>query len=332
MTFRPEHYFQTRNERWEASRKQDITKYKEMVTVTEKKDKTLTYLHNCNSGDLVGALAGLREIFRAYGKKAVICQVLDFPGHYMPGLIHSVKNEAGVQVTFNRKMFDMMYPLLMTQEYIADFQIYGDQKIDIDLTIIRESEIVENPGDVLPKAVIKAKQFVNIPHMALPGWTMVAYPTMACDISKPWVSVPDGDDSISPYILVNRTERYQTGKIDYSFLKNHDNEVLFVGTEMEHGKFCKQFKLDFPRLKVDNFLDLAQAMKSCRFFLGNQSFPWNLANAMGVPRILEMCAYAPNCQPFVGQDNYGFLHQVPLEYYFQMLYNKTAIPKEQPVV
>src|SRR3954471_9043462 len=94
--------------------------------------KTITYLHNCNSGDLICALPGMREIYRKYGKKAIICQVLDMPGHYMPGLIHSVKNETGVQVTFNQKMFDMMRPLLLAQEYIEDFQIYTDQTIDID--------------------------------------------------------------------------------------------------------------------------------------------------------------------------------------------------------
>lgn len=291
--------------------------------------KTLTYLHNCNSGDLIGALAGIREIYRKYGKKAIICQLLDFPGHYMPGLIHSVKDAKGEQVTMNQKMFDMLRPLLLSQEYVEDFQVYVDQKIDIDLTIIRESVLCDEDNPDKAPQVIAAKQFVNIPYMALPGWLMIAYPNMACDLSEPWIAVPDGDNGFPEYILVNRTERYQTKNIDYAFLKEYDNEILFTGTEKEHGIFCKEFKLDIPRLIVDDFLELAQALKSCRFMLGNQSFPWNLANAMGVPRILEMCAIAPNCQPNVGKDNYGFLHQVPLEYHFFELYNKKAVVVRQ---
>lgn len=294
--------------------------------------KNLTYLHNCNSGDLICSLPGIREAYRKYGKKAILCQVLDMPGHYVPGLIHSVKDDGGVQVTFNQKMFDLMHPLLLAQEYIEDFQVYIDQKIDIDLTIIRESVIgTKEEPEAKPHTVIAAKQFVNIPNMALPGWTMLAYPPMACDISEPWIATSDGDDSISGYILINRTERYQNAKIDYSFLKKFETELLFTGTETEHAKFCKAFKLDFPRLQIDNFLDLAMAMKSCCFFMGNQSFPWNLANAMGVPRILEMCYYAPNCQPFVGKDNYGFLYQVPLEYFFEELYKKKAAQIKQPI-
>jgi hypothetical protein len=292
--------------------------------------KVLTYLHNCNSGDLICALPGIREAYRKYGKKAVICQVLDMPGHYMPGLIHSVKDGKGEQVTMNQRMFDMLKPLLLAQDYIEDFQVYLDQKIDIDLTIIREWVIgTEEEPDAKPHTVIPAKQFVNIPNMALPGWTMLAYPNMACDLSEPWISVPDGDQQFPEYILFNRTQRYMNEKIDYSFLKKYDNEILFTGTEVEHWKFCTDFKLNFPRLIIDDFLELAQVMKSCRFFVGNQSFPWNLANAMGIPRILEMCSYAPNCQPFIGKDNLGFLHQVPLEYDFDLLYEKKAAPDRQ---
>lgn len=293
--------------------------------------KTLTYLHNCNSGDLICSLAGIREAYRKYGKKAILCQVLDMPGHYIPGLIHSVKDKTGIQVTFNQKMFDLMRPLLLAQDYIEDFQVYTDQHIDIDLTIIRESVIgTKEEPDAKPHTVIPAKQFVNIPNMALPGWTMLAYPPMACDITEPWISASDGDASIAGYILINRTERYKNAKIDYSFLKKYESELLFTGTEIEHGKLCQEFKLDFPRLQIDNFLDLAMAMKSCRFFVGNQSFPWNLANAMGIARILEMCHYAPNCQPFVGKDNYGFLYQVPLEYFFEELYQKKTALSERP--
>jgi len=287
--------------------------------------KTLTYLHNCNAGDLICALAGIKEAYRKYGKKAIICQQLDIPGNYMPGLVHSVKDDNGVQVTMNRKMFDMVRPLLLAQEYVEDFQVYTDQKIDIDLTIIREWVDASTPD--APVRIRKPQQFVGIPNGALPGWTMLAYPVMACDISQPWIEVPLGVSLVGA-ILINRTERYKNNSINYHFLKDYENNLVFVGTEQEHLTFCREFKLDFPRLVVDNFLELAQTMQQCRFFLGNQSFPWNLANAMGVPRILEMFAQAPNCQPFVGPDNYGSFHQLPIQYFFEELYNKKAAPMD----
>lgn len=294
---------------------------------------TKNYLHNTNAGDLICALPGMREIYRKTGKKAVIYQLLDMPGHYMEGLIHSVKDDKGVQVTMNQKMFDFLRPLLLSQEYVEDFKVFvGGTLIDVDLTVIREWVYYDPDTPQNIRRVMPGQQFVNIPHMALPGWLMLAFPPMACDISEPWIEVDVlvGNLQVLDKILVNRTERYHRSGISYSFLKKYESDLLFTGTEKEHWEFLKAFKLDFPRLEIDNFLELAQIMKTCRFFLGNQSFPWNLANAMGVPRILEMFAQAPNCQPFVGKDNYGFLHQVPLEYYFELLYNKQAAPIRQP--
>ena len=80
--------------------------------------------------------------------------------------------------------------------------------------------------------------------------------------------------------------------------------------------------LSIPRIELNNFLELTQYIKGCRFFMGNQSMAWNLANAMGKARIIEMCQFAPNCQPFVGEHNYGFYHQEALNYYFKYLTEK----------
>lgn len=294
-------------------------------------NKTITYLHSCNAGDLIGAMAGMKEVHRKYGKKAIVYQQIDIPGHYMQGLVHSVKDDKGTQVTMNQKMFNMLRPLLLSQEYVEDFQIYIDQKIEIDLTVIREWLDYDTDTPEIPPKVRAGKQFVNIPNGALPGWTMLAYPPMACDLSKPWIALSEKavEDAAYGLILINRTERYQVKNMDYRFLKPYESELLFIGTEREHTLFCREFKLNFGRLEVENFLELAHILKACRFFMGNQSFPWNLANAIGVPRILEMFAQAPNCQPFVGEDNFGAYQSLPLEYYFQDLYKRKAAPKEQ---
>lgn len=290
--------------------------------------KTISYLHNCNAGDLIGAMAGMREIYRKHGKKAIIYQQIDIPGHYMQGLVHSVKDDNGVQVTMNQKMFDMLRPLLLSQYYVQDFLVYAGQKIEIDLTEIREALVADDIHPENPPKLTPPKRFVNIPNGALPGWTMLGYPPMACDLSEPWISVPDGEEFQGSYIFVNRTERYRNEKVKYSFLEKY-GDLVFTGTEREHLRFCKEAGFAFPRLEVDTFLELAQYLKKCQFFIGNQSFPWNLANAMGIPRVLEMFVFAPNCQPFIGKDNYGSYRPDHLEYYVDILHNRKAAPKEQ---
>jgi ADP-heptose:LPS heptosyltransferase len=55
-----------------------------------------------------------------------------------------------------------------------------------------------------------------------------------------------------------------------------------------------------PRLhyaECSDFLQLARVVKSARLFIGNQSFPYALAEALKVPRILEVCPLYPVVTP-----------------------------------
>ena len=176
--------------------------------------------------------------------------------------------------------------------------------------------------------VIRGKTFVNLPNGALQAWIIYAFPDLAFDLSRAWITL-DGKcpqkikKQVSGKIILNFTERYRNQIIDYFFLKNYSNDLIFAGTEREHWLFCNRWQLNIPRLEINNFLELGYALKESRFLLANQSANWNLAEAMKTPRILEVCQYAQNCQPMVGENSYGFFHQVAIEYYFKRLYNET---------
>jgi hypothetical protein len=163
-----------------------------------------------------------------------------------------------------------------------------------------------------------------MPHLALQSWYTFAFPDLVWDLSKSWIDVPreNIDDKFKNKILLNFTDRYRNQFIDYYFLQKHQSDLLFCGTENEYFQFCKKWDLDIPHLKVNNFLDLAIVFMNAKFFLGNQSFCWNLNRAMNLPSILEVFPLAPNCIPFFGNKNYGFYHQNALEYYFNKLINK----------
>ena len=259
----------------------------------------ITFGHRCNSGDVIAAMAGIKEVCIKMGEKAIIYQRLNWPGDYYKGAVHPVVHE-GQQVCLNKEMFDLLRPLIISQDYIEDFVVFDNQKFTVDLDIIRD------------------KCFVNIPHQMIQSWIMLAYPDMACDLSKPWIKVED-NPILSGVGVINYTERYRNNNIDYSFLKKYESRVVFAGTEKEYGLFYRKWDLNIPFLGTDNFLDLAKCLKGAKFFAGNQSFCWNLANAMGVPRILEICSWAANCQPFVGEKNFGYYHQGAAEYYFERL-------------
>lgn len=261
--------------------------------------------HFCNPGDAVASLAGLKAYYESTGNKIIFCQQLNIPANYYSGAVHGTTDSTGTMVCMNDKIWDMLKPLLLSQEYIHSVEEYTGQDVLIDIDVIRK------------------QTFVNIPHGQIQAWIMYAFPDLAYDLSKPWVSLPDSDlpiiNEVKDKIIINFTERYRNGHISYYFLRKYKHRLIFAGTEREHLLFVNRWKIDMPRLQVNNFLELAYALKNCKFLLCNQSFSWNVAEAMKTPRLLEICEYAPNCMPFIGEKSYGFLHQSGVEYYADIL-------------
>jgi ADP-heptose:LPS heptosyltransferase len=52
--------------------------------------------------------------------------------------------------------------------------------------------------------------------------------------------------------------------------------------------------VDIPWKETPTFLDLARLIAGCRLFVGNQSVAYVLAQALLVPRIVELWPLSPN--------------------------------------
>lgn len=266
--------------------------------------------HSVNPGDLYAAMGALKKYHDITGRKIIIAQSISTAASYYPGASHPTVNSAGVNVTCNESMFNMMKPLIEAQPYIAGFEVYEGQKCDLDFDVIR------------------GRLNVNLPHGAIQGWIPFAYPDLAFDMSKPWMFV-DGKcpahikKQVKGKVILNFTERYRNTMLDYFFLQKYTPDLIFAGTEREYAIFCNQWGLTIPKLDSKNFLESAHALKESRFLQCNQSQLFNLAEAIKSPRALEVCQYAQNCISMIGENSYGYLHQAGVEYYFRKLYNET---------
>lgn len=246
-------------------------------------------------GDLVTILPGLQHLYKTKGIKAAIYQRVDMMLH----------NETSDQITMSLESFEMIKPLIEKQEYVQSFEIWRDEKVDFDFIKSRDSRMIPLPAS-------------SIHH-----WAFFSFPQLNCDLSEDWLHLPPNgnifnDLIISDHVIINRTERYLNPYTTYFFLKDYQDKIIFSGTEREHKAFCKQWELDIPRLVVKDFLELAQAIRYCKFFLGNQSFHFHLADAMHTSRILEVCPMYPNTLP-TGRNGKSFVYQEALELYFKQL-------------
>lgn len=284
----------------------------ELSTQVPVKGAVANVKHSCNPGDIVASMLAIKRYYEITGRKVRYIQKINQGAQYYAGAIHGTVDELGKMVTLNKPLYDMIKPLVESQEYIEKMEIYDGQRIDLDFDVIR------------------GKTFVNMPHGSLQGWLFYAYPDLEGDISQPWITLETRKQQIEEVtkgkIILNFTERYRNNRImlDYFFLKDYAPELIFAGTETEHFKFCNQWGLHtVPRLEVGDFLELAYAIRGGRFLLSNQSFCWNIATAIGTPRVLEVCDYAHNCLPFYGKNNLGYFHQTALGHYFREMYKNT---------
>jgi hypothetical protein len=263
---------------------------------------SITYKNSFNAGDLVTMLPGMQKLHMETGKKSVIYQRLNMVAYYYDDAKHPVKNSNGVQVCMNKKVFDMMKPLLEAQPYIEEYRVWKGEEVMFDFDLTRHSSQIPIPGGDI--------------H----SWVFLIFPQLSCDLSVPWINKKP--PFVFDKIIINRTARYNNPYVDYFFIKKHEDKVMFAGTSMEHKKFCSDFELNIPLLKVNNFLELAQAISSCRFFIGNQSMCWHIADAMKHPRILEVCSAYPNSFPTGGLGEV-FVTQPGLDYYFNKFLKET---------
>lgn len=297
------------------TRKKAVPKTVQVQTVETAQDTPTKYpyttgKHCANIGDVFALMPALKKYWQVTKRQIQLCQMINMEGAYYPGAVHPTKSEDGRQVTMNVTMFEMLKPLVESQPYMHSFVPYTGQKIDLNFDVIR------------------GQTDVGMPNGMIQSWIMYAFPDLDYDLSTTWIELPEVKNhpikkQVKGKIIINFTERYRNPMMDYFFLKNYAPDLIFAGTEREHWIFCNKWELTIPRLEVKDFLEYAYALKYSRFLLGNQSMAWNLATAMGTSRILEVCKYAPNCQPFIGENSKGYFYQVGAEYYFRKMYNET---------
>lgn len=262
--------------------------------------KTISFKSSGPSGDLISFLPAVKTACENLGAKADIYMWLDQKAFYYHGAEHPYDS------MFPHKAYVWMKPLIEAQSYVNSFNIWKGEAITVDMDVHRT-------------------KYIGMPYGSIHRWLGFCYPDTQCDLSKPWLEVPylpvpwESDQpqaAQSPYgkVLINRTSRYNKPYLRYWFLQQYEKDMMFIGLPEEHEKFNKDWGLSIPHLKVDNFLELAIAIKCCKFFMGNQSMCYAIAEGLKSPRLLEVCEFAPNVIP-MGGVAYDYQFQEGLEYF-----------------
>ena len=263
--------------------------FEEKVTNVQKiieKQKDISFLHSGHLGDVIDSLAVIKELSKTHKCKLYIESNKPINLKY--------NKHPGGKVFLTEKMVNMLLPLLKKQNYIDHTDIYRNEKIDINLNLY--SELAVNLG------LAHVKWYSQITGIH-------------ADYQKPYLFV-DPHKEIKNKVVILRSNRRNNYLINYRFLKKYDN-LLFVGLKEEYNILNKEVpNLEFHDCK--NFLEIAEIIKSSKFFLGSQGFGNTIAEGLKVPRLIESAA--DFSAVYSSRDAYEFCFQGHFEKWFDHLY------------
>lgn len=176
---------------------------------------------------------------------------------------------------------DFIMPLIKAQSYINDVKVWDNvSPVDHDLReqykfwTRRNGKIEDWAGNQTECYALACGVDIHEHRKAL--------------LIDPWIDVDPIHVQGKP-IVINRTFRHI--KQDQTIInpqwmhwiqeESLEDTALFVGSKKEHEDFCTIHDCDVEHREVENMLELAQLIKGCEQFMGNQSMALSLAIALG---------------------------------------------------
>jgi len=169
--------------------------------------------------------------------------------------------------------------LIEVQPYIKSLELYSDQAIDWASEDFRY--MGREPGGTLLESHWAHGRTVLKSNLTIRG-------------EKPWLHVKP-DRSFAGKVIIARSPRYRNEFFPwpqvYEFYKDR---AVFVGLPEEHAEFSRTYGY-LPHATFEDFYDLAAAIAGSDLFIGNQSFPNAINEALKHDSILEVCLEIPDC-------------------------------------
>ncbi|GGA88770.1 hypothetical protein [Puia dinghuensis] len=254
----------------------------------------LHFKHSGNCGDIIYAIPAMKAMA---GDQDIFLHLrIDQPAEYAKHVKHPLGN-----VTLNKKMVSMLQPLLLAQPGFKSCEIYNGHTGCIDLDKIREYPLLLDRGNIA-------------------RWYFLIFP-VNYDLNQAWLRA-NPDPGAKNAIVIARSNRYRAPGVSYKFLRNYP-DVQFIGLPEEYEEMKKMIP-DLEHRPVKDFLEMASVIAGARLFIGNQSFPFSVAEALKVNRLLEVHFQCPNVTVY-GDKGFDFCFQPQFEQLVKLRYDAAQI-------
>lgn len=169
----------------------------------------------------------------------------------------------------DERKIEFLRPMLLAQSYIAAAEPWRGQAVTRDFLLVRQGW---RPDSSL---------FDDHWRAVLPS---------APEPRRAWLSIPDLLPHGRP--VFSRSGRYRNPAWDafWTELKASALDAIFVGTRSEFDEFGHG-----EHFYAEDALAMGRVIAGASIFVGNQSFPYAVAEGLKVGRLLEVCPAIRNC-------------------------------------
>ena len=217
----------------------------------------LKYISGGAFGDFIQQLSVINEKFYETGRKGIL--YISEGGLNKDAVDYGDKFLNGLENTYNDT-----YSVIKNQIYIYDYKIYNNELYDINLNEWRSNSNLYNQN-----WYYTYKQTYNI------EWG-----------KHQWINT-DINSLFEERIIINTTHYRWCDNIDFNKLYSlYGNKLLYISNDInQYRYFTEKTSLNIEYYKMDSFYDLCLCINSCKLFIGSQSAPLALANALHKERI-----------------------------------------------
>lgn len=220
-----------------------------------------TYRHAGDSGDLIAFL----PVMRYHGRGVLFIEAATY-----------------TRVKMTPERYAPLIELLEYQPYVEKVQQWMGQSTDIC-------------GNDFRARMFKELRNLDSPYRSksLVDWQLETHGVPYSAQNEAWISVPEVRRESA--VVFSRSTRYHNPLFPWTqIVSKYGKDAVFCGLPEEHQEFARRFG-PVPFLPTHNFMELAKVIGGCDLFVGNQSCPHMIAEAMKKNVILECWNGGRNC-------------------------------------
>lgn len=218
------------------------------------------FSHSGKVGDLIYALPFALAYVRMYNIKRTAFNLNVLPGRRL----------------YTRESAEALAALLRSQHWIDAVWFDRPEEATVNLDAGNHIWVRHNSGDLARRFTLLGREFPD-----------------PVDLTAPWLFGIEPDPRAKGRIVLFRSLRYRNDRINcFSLLRCRDR-LLFLGTPEEHEEFTlRAFRCEY--LPTKDFLEAARLIRGAALTIGNQTGLFAIAEALKVPRLLEISPTCPN--------------------------------------